>query len=144
MNKPILEIKDLKMHFPQYKGIFVQKEFRRVKAVDGVSLTIQKGETIGIVGESGCGKSTFGRSLMKLYKPTAGKIFLDGKDIAGLDESQLGDVRPRIQMIFQDPYASLNPRMTVFDIIAEPLITHGRIVILKLNWNKKYQDSWNL
>lgn len=122
----ILELKDLKMHFPQYKGIFIQKETQRVKAVDGVTLELRRGETLGLVGESGCGKSTLGRCLLRLYNPTSGSIKLDGREIANLPESGLKAVRPKIQMIFQDPYASLNPRMTVFDIIAEPLITHEK------------------
>ena len=103
------------------------KDFQEAGCIVGVNnatFEIHKGEMLVVMGLSGSGKSTLLRCISRLTDPTAGKIFLDGKDIAGLDESQLGDVRPRIQMIFQDPYASLNPRMTVFDIIAEPLITH--------------------
>jgi oligopeptide/dipeptide ABC transporter ATP-binding protein len=124
MSENILEISNLKMHFPKSKGFFIQKEYERVRAVDGITLNLKRGETLGVVGESGCGKSTFGRCLMRLWKPTEGSIKLDGQEIATLDEDGLKTVRPKIQMIFQDPYASLNPRMTVFDIIAEPLITH--------------------
>ena len=124
MSEKILQLHDLKMHFHKYRGILSQKEVEKVRAVDGVSLSIRKGETIGIVGESGCGKSTLGRCIMRLYNPTAGTIILDGKDITDLTDKKLLEVRPKVQMIFQDPYASLNPRMTVFDIIAEPLVTH--------------------
>ena len=108
------------MYFENKKG-FLGKKIEYVKAVDGVSFKIQKGETIGLVGESGCGKSTTGYSIMRLYKPTAGEIIFDGKDIAQLSAAEVWPYRKRMQMIFQDPYASLNPRMTVSDIIGEPL-----------------------
>ena len=119
-NNTLLEVKDLKMYFENKKG-FLGKKIEYVKAVDGVSFKIQKGETIGLVGESGCGKSTTGYSIMRLYKPTAGEIIFDGKDIAQLSAAEVWPYRKRKQMIFQDPYASLNPRMTVSDIIGEPL-----------------------
>lgn len=119
-NNTLLEVKDLKMYFENKKG-FLGKKIEYVKAVDGVSFKIQKGETIGLVGESGCGKSTTGYSIMRLYKPTAGEIIFDGKDIAQLSAAEVWPYRKRMQMIFQDPYASLNPRMTVSDIIGEPL-----------------------
>lgn len=123
MSENILEITNLKMHFTKTQGFF-KKDVSTVRAVDGVGLTLRKGETLGIVGESGCGKSTLGRCIMRLYEPTAGSIKLTGEEIASKKEDELVNVRPKVQMIFQDPYASLNPRMTVFDIIAEPLITH--------------------
>ena len=119
-NNTLLEVKDLKMYFENKKG-FLGKKIEYVKAVDGVSFKIQKGETIGLVGESGCGKSTTGYSIMRLYKPTAGEIIFDGKDIAQLSAAEVWPYRKRMQMIFQDPYASLNPRMTLSDIIGEPL-----------------------
>ena len=124
--KTILEVNDMKMHFPVYKGLVFRKQTACVKAVDGISIDLKQGETLGLVGESGCGKSTFGRTIMRLYEPTAGRIRLNGTDITALSGSDLEEFRVSCQMIFQDPYASLNPRMTVFDIIAEPLRTHRR------------------
>ncbi|HIZ79250.1 MAG TPA: ATP-binding cassette domain-containing protein [Candidatus Lachnoclostridium stercorigallinarum] len=118
--KTLLQIQDLKMYFENRKGWF-GKKIEYVKAVDGVSLEIKQGETVGLVGESGCGKSTTGYSIMRLYKPTSGKIIYDGVDIAGMSEKEVWPYRKRMQMIFQDPYASLDPRMTVADIVGEPL-----------------------
>lgn len=116
-NDILIEVKDLKKHFTKHK--------KTVKAVDGVSFFIRKGETFGLVGESGCGKSTIGRTLIRLYKPTDGEIIYENKDIANLTDKQLLPYRKKIQMIFQDPYASLNARMTVKDIIGEPLDIHN-------------------
>ena len=116
----LLEVKDLKMYFENRKGL-LGKQIEYVKAVDGVSFTINKGETIGLVGESGCGKSTTGYSIMRLYKPTAGQILFKGVDLAPMSAKEVWPYRKNLQMIFQDPYASLNPRMTVSDIIGEPL-----------------------
>ncbi len=118
--KTLLEIKDLKMYFENRKGL-LGKKVEYVKAVDGVSFTIRQGETVGLVGESGCGKSTTGYSIMRLYRPTSGSIIYDGVDIAGMSAKEVWPYRKKMQMIFQDPYASLNPRMTVSDIIGEPL-----------------------
>ena len=118
--KTLLEIKDLKMYFENRKGL-LGKKVECVKAVDGVTFSIRQGETVGMVGESGCGKSTTGYSIMRLYRPTSGKILYDGVDIAGMSSKEVWPYRRRMQMIFQDPYASLNPRMTVSDIIGEPL-----------------------
>lgn len=121
--KVLLEIKNLKKYFPIKKGILGNK-VSYVKAVDDVSFTINKGETLGLVGESGCGKTTIGRTIIKLYEPTAGEIIFDGKNIAGLNPKQMLPYRKRMQMIFQDPYASLDSRMTVGDIIGEAIDTH--------------------
>ncbi len=121
--QPILECHDLKMHFPVHGGI-LGGEIARVRAVDGVSLSVKPGETLGLVGESGCGKSTLGRTLLRLYKPTAGSIRFQGEEIADLKQRQLRPLRRKMQMIFQDPYASLNPRMTVGAIVGEALAIH--------------------
>ncbi|MDB4894092.1 MAG: oligopeptide/dipeptide transporter, ATPase subunit [Firmicutes bacterium] len=119
----LLRVENLKKHFVSGGGIFSEQKV--LKAVDGVSFSVARGETLGLVGESGCGKSTTGRTVIRLYDPTDGTIEFDGKDISKLPESQLSSVRRRMQMIFQDPQASLNPRMTVSDLIAEPLRNHG-------------------
>ncbi|NRG46377.1 dipeptide ABC transporter ATP-binding protein [Bacillus sp. CRN 9] len=121
----LLEVTELKKHFPIKAGI-LQRTVGSVKAVDGVSFRVKKGETIGIVGESGCGKSTAGRTLIRLYEPTGGDILFKGKNISKMRESELRrTIRKDIQMIFQDPFASLNPRKTLKHILAEPLITHN-------------------
>ncbi len=116
---PLIEVKDLKQYFNISMGVFKSKP---LKAVDGVSFYINKGETLGLVGESGCGKTTVGRTLMNLYKPTAGEIFYKGKQI--VTKQDINEFRKKAAMVFQDPYSSLNPRMTVSDIIAEPLDIH--------------------
>ena len=121
--KPLLEVVDLKKYFDKSRG-FIKKEKRILTAVDGINLKIYKGETFGLVGESGCGKSTTGRTIVKLYKPTGGQIIFDGVDLATIKERNMLPYRRKIQMIFQDPYASLNSRMTVTDIIAEGIETH--------------------
>jgi oligopeptide transport system ATP-binding protein len=123
MSEILLEVKNLKQHFPLKAGLFQEKKV--VKAVDGISFAIKKGETLGLVGESGCGKSTAGRSILQLYRPTAGEVLFKGEDITKKQGEDLRKVRRKLQMIFQDPYASLNPRMTVGDIIAEPIETHN-------------------
>jgi len=119
----LLEVDRLQKHFPIYGGVF-QQQVGAVRAVDGVSFRLRRGETLGLVGESGCGKSTTGRTLLRLLEPTGGKVEFDGVDVASLDHRALRDMRKRFQMIFQDPYASLNPRMTIFSILEEPLIIH--------------------
>ena len=119
----LVSVSNLTMHFPIFKGVF-RRQVGSVKAVDGVSFDIFRGETLGLVGESGCGKSTTGRAILRLYDPTDGSIILNGQDVTALDGKALRDLRPEMQMIFQDPQACLNPRMTVSDIIAEPLDEH--------------------
>src|SRR5919109_2050102 len=121
----IVELDDLKVWFPIKSGIVLDRHVGDIKAVDGVSLTIRRGETVGLVGESGCGKSTVGRTILRLYKPTDGRIVFDGRDISSLDEQELRPLRRRMQMVFQDPFASLNPRHSVGRIVGEPLRTHG-------------------
>jgi oligopeptide transport system ATP-binding protein len=120
MSAPLVQVRDLKMHFPIYTGI-LRRRTGAVKAVDGVSFDIRAGETLGLVGESGCGKSTVGRALLRLYEPTSGSVVIGGEDIATLSPAALRAKRPMMQMVFQDPQASLNPRMTVQAIISEPL-----------------------
>jgi oligopeptide transport system ATP-binding protein len=122
---PLLEVDDLKVWFPIREGLIVQHHVGDVRAVDGVSFTIGRSETLGLVGESGCGKSTTGRAILRLYDPTAGTVTFDGTDIASLSGDGLKAVRRRMQMIFQDPYSSLDPRMTAGGIIAEPMDIHG-------------------
>ncbi|KMJ55820.1 peptide ABC transporter substrate-binding protein [Bacillus sp. LL01] len=123
-NDILLEVNGLKKHFPIKKGMF-QRTVGQVKAVDDISFFVRKGETFGLVGESGCGKSTTGRTLMRLYEPTDGQIIFDGKDISTMKERELHPFRKDIQMVFQDPFSSLNPRKTVQTILSEPLSVHG-------------------
>jgi len=126
VEKPILvQVRALKKYFPIYEGVILQRHVNDVKAVDGVSFDVYRGETLGLVGETGCGKTTVGRTLLRLYEPTEGQILFDGVDLATLQESSLRHIRRRMQMIFQDPYASLNPRMTVGSIISAPLDVHS-------------------
>ncbi|MEK4484453.1 dipeptide ABC transporter ATP-binding protein [Psychrobacillus sp. FSL H8-0484] len=124
MTQNLLEVQNVKKYFPLKKSLF-KKEQEFVKAVDGVSFFVKEGETLSIVGESGCGKSTTGRVLMKLLEPTEGRILFEGKDITDLNDDQIRPYRKEFQMIFQDPYASLNPRLTIKEIIEEPLIVHN-------------------
>ena len=122
MSDTLLRVEDLKIYYPVAGSGFGKKEF--VKAVDGVTFEVKKGEVFGIVGESGCGKSTLGRGVCKLENLTSGHVYLDGEDITEYNDLRMRSVRKKVQMVFQDPYASLNPRMSVFDIIAEPLLVH--------------------
>ena len=122
MSDTLLRVEDLKIYYPVAGSGFGKKEF--VKAVDGVTFEVKKGEVFGIVGESGCGKSTLGRGVCKLENLTSGHVYLDGEDITEYNDRRMRSIRKKVQMVFQDPYASLNPRMSVFDIIAEPLLVH--------------------
>lgn len=124
-NKVLLRVENLVKYFPITRGIIFQHQIGAVHAVDGISFDIHEGETLGLVGESGCGKSTTGRTIIQLYRPTAGRVLLEGVDLVSLKGEELRRMRRKMQMIFQDPYASLNPRMTVGEIIGEPLIIHG-------------------
>ena len=121
----LLKVDHLVKYFPITRGIVIQREVGAVHAVDDISFDIYKGETLGLVGESGCGKSTAGRTILQLYKPTSGGVFFEGRDLVKLRAEEMRRMRRRMQMIFQDPYASLNPRMTVEEIIGEPLIVHN-------------------
>jgi oligopeptide transport system ATP-binding protein len=120
----LVDVQDMKIYFPVTAGFLISRKIADNKAVDGITFNVRKGETLGLVGESGCGKSTTGRALLQLYRPTSGKITFDGVDMTRARGEQLRLLRRRMQMIFQDPYASLNPRMSVRDIIGEPLLIH--------------------
>tara|TARA_B100001765_G_scaffold132376_1_gene83350 strand:+ start:1437 stop:2468 length:1032 start_codon:yes stop_codon:yes gene_type:complete len=135
----ILEVKNLKMYFPVGSGFLSRKPVGYVKAVDDVSFTVQRGETLGLVGESGCGKTTTGRSILQLYKPTAGQVIFDGQDLTSMNTKTMRGMRREMQVIFQDPYSSLNPRMTAGNIIGEPLIVHG-LVANKTEYRDKVAD----
>ena len=123
----LVDVKNLKMYFPVTEGVFIPKVVAHVKAVDDVSFQIFRGETLGVVGESGCGKTTTGRCMLQLEKPTAGEIIYNGSDITQFNSKQMIDVRKKIKVIFQDPYSSLNPRMKVGDILSEPMKVHNII-----------------
>ena len=139
MKEKILEVRDIKKYFP-IKGGFLQKTIANVKAVDGVSFDVLRGETIGLVGESGCGKSTLGRTIVRLYEPTEGEIIFNGQDISGFKGQELKHLRKQMQLIFQDPYSSLNPRMTVGQIVGEALLDHG-IITDKVELRKKVMKT---
>jgi peptide/nickel transport system ATP-binding protein len=121
----LLEVRDLKVHFPITRGILLDKVVGHVKAVDGVTLDVRRGTTYGLVGESGCGKSTLGRAILRLEEPTSGSVNFAGEDVAAMHGEQLRRARRRMQMIFQDPMASLDPRQTVESIVSEPMRAHG-------------------
>ena len=121
----LLEVQGLKMHFPISEGFFFNKSVSLVKAVDGINFSIKRGETLGLVGESGCGKTTTGRCILQLEKATEGKIVFEGQDLTQLDSSELSPLRQKIQVIFQDPYSSLNPRLKIGDTISEPMKVHN-------------------
>jgi oligopeptide transport system ATP-binding protein len=124
-NEILLEVRGLKMWFPITQGIVFQRHIGDIKAVDGLNFYVRRGETLGLVGESGCGKTTTGRAILQLYRPTAGDVFFEGQNLCKLKGEPLRRMRRQMQMIFQDPYASLNPRMTVGDIVGEPLDVHN-------------------
>jgi oligopeptide transport system ATP-binding protein len=125
VSEPLLEVTDLVKHFPVKEGLLIDREVGRVRAVDGVSLSVAAGETLGLVGESGCGKSTLCRTMLQLLKPTSGSVRFEGREIAGLSRRQMRPLRRQMQMIFQDPYASLNPRKRVGQIVGDPLKLQG-------------------
>jgi oligopeptide transport system ATP-binding protein len=124
-DRPLVEVRNLRVHFPVTEGVLRGRQIGAVKAVDGIDLMIRRGETLGLVGESGCGKTTTGRCILRLERPTSGEILYDGANLETLSRPELMALRRRIQVIFQDPYSSLNPRMKVGDIIAEPMKVHG-------------------
>lgn len=127
MNDILIEIKNLSMYFPITKGIIRQHKIAEVKAVDGVNFFIRKGETLGLVGESGCGKTTLGRCLLQLIRPTSGEVYFEGVDLCTMPSDDLRSIRQKMQIIFQDPFDSLDPRMTAGEIVAEPLRVHTKI-----------------
>lgn len=122
-NEVLIRVEGLKKHFPIERGVF-RRQVGAVQAVDGISFEIRRGETLGLVGESGCGKSTTGRTMLRLYEPTDGKVFFGDIEVTALSRNEIRSFRPHMQMIFQDPYASLNPRMTVGELVGEPLLIH--------------------
>jgi oligopeptide transport system ATP-binding protein len=124
MPEPILELQNVKTHFPVHRGAVFRRQVGTVKAVDGVSLTVGRGEVLGLVGESGCGKSTLARTILQLVPATEGAVVLEGRNLTAAGSAEVQAARRRLQMVFQDPYASLNPRMTVFDTLAEPMRVH--------------------
>ncbi len=121
----LVDVRDLKMHFPLTRGIVLQRVVGHVRAVDGVSFSIERGQTLGLVGESGSGKTTIGRTMVRLYKPTGGQILFEDQDLAKMEGELLRQMRRRVQMVFQDPFASLNPRFTIGSLIAEPMHIYG-------------------
>jgi oligopeptide transport system ATP-binding protein len=123
----ILRVEDLKVHFPLLKGAVIRRQVGTIKAVDGVSFALRRGDTLGLVGESGCGKSTTGLAVLRMVEPTGGRILFEDRDITGYDKARMRPVRRRMQMVYQDPYGSLNPRMKVRSIIGEPLRIHGMV-----------------
>src|ERR1019366_735419 len=124
MSSPLLQLTDVQTHFPVESGFLVRKQTGTVKAVDSVSLSVQRGEVLGLVGESGCGKSTLARTIMQLVPTTGGTVMLAGRNLTTATAAEIKAARRDMQMVFQDPFASLNPRMTVFDALAEPLLVH--------------------
>ena len=124
MNTPLVEVRNLVKHYPVTGGIFL-REVAKVRAIDGVDLTIRRGETLGLVGESGCGKSTLGRLILRLEEPTSGHVLFESKDVLAYDAEKMRSMREQMQVIFQDPFASLNPRKNVSHIVGEPLLVHG-------------------
>ncbi len=139
MEKTLLDVRSLKMHFPIETGFLFRRQVGAIRAVDGIDFSIRRGETMGLVGESGCGKSTTARAIAQLHKPTAGKVLFNGQDLCSISKQEMLTARMDLQMIFQDPYASLNPRMTAGDIIAEPMTIYARRRILAMNRKEIHQ-----
>ena len=135
----LLEVNNLKMYFPVTSGLIFQRAVAHIKAVDDISFFVRQGETLGLVGESGCGKTTTGRCILQLYKPTEGSIIFDGQELTGLSTRQMRTMRRQMQVIFQDPFSSLNPRMTAGNIIGEPLVVHG-LVNNKVEYRERVAD----
>ena len=123
----LIDVRNLKMYFPVTSGIILQRKVAEIKAVDDVNFFIRRGETLGLVGESGCGKTTTGRAILQLYRPTAGEVMFEGRDLCTMKAGEMRALRRQMQIIFQDPYGSLNPRMTAGNIIGEPLVVHGLV-----------------
>jgi len=123
--RPLLAVRGLEVHFPVARGLLSRRAIAKVRAVDGVDLDLARGEAVGLVGESGCGKSTLGRAILQLIRPSAGEVRFDGRELGGLAEAELRPMRRRMQMVFQDPFSSLNPRMTVGNAVIEPMLAHG-------------------
>ncbi len=135
----LVDVTNLKMYFPVMQGVVIQRKVAEVKAVDDVSFFIRKGETLGLVGESGCGKTTTGRCVLQLYKPTSGSVRFDGQELTTMSSQQIRAMRRRMQIIFQDPYSSLNPRMTCGNIVGEPLVVH-KLVKSKQEFRERVSD----
>jgi len=154
LGEVLVDVKDLKMYFPITEGVVIGRVVAEVKAVDGISFHINKGETLGLVGESGCGKTTTGRCILQLEKATAGEIIYEGRDLTKLPQKEMNVVREKIQVIFQDPFSSLNPRMKIGDIIGEPIKVHGiipdpkerqkrvRELLMLCGLNPKFEDRY--
>ena len=138
-NQALLEVHGLKMHFPIEEGLLFKRRVGAIRAVDGVDFTIRSGETMGLVGESGCGKSTTARAVAQLHRPTAGEVMLEGRDLCKVSRHEMLEARMDLQMIFQDPYASLNPRMTVGSIVSEPMFIYTKRGFLKMSKKEKQE-----
>ena len=138
-NENLLEVSNMKMYFPVTAGMLFKKKVADIKALDGVSFEVKRGETLGLVGESGCGKTTTGRCILQLYKPTEGSVKFDGQELTTMNAAGLRAARRRMQIIFQDPYGSLNPRMSAGNIIGEPLLIH-KMTNSKAEWRDRVAE----
>ena len=139
--KVLIEVKNLKVHFPVHRGVLFKKKVGDIKAVDGISFRINQGETMGLVGESGSGKTTAGQAILQIVPPTGGKVFFEDKDITGRKGREARALRRNMQMIFQDPFSSLNPRMKVGNIIGEPLVVH-KMVSNSKDYREQVRNYW--